>query len=148
MFVIDGQIGRPNVSSAYQPLTIRIGFAAIAVMFAAVVAHGILIDGWVRAIFDRTIFRRLGAYSYFMYLFHWTVGNFAARAIVAWIGNPGPLWIYAIQFILTVTAAHLSFVALERPATRLRRRFPFQTPRAPAPPHQTTHDARVASPIV
>lgn len=147
MFVIDGQIGRPNVSSAYQPLTIRIGFTAIAVMFAAVIAHGILIDGWVRFIFDWKVLRRLGSYSYFMYLFHWTVGNLAARAIISWIGNPGPLWIFVLQFILTFAAAHLSFIAIERPAMNLRRRFPFRASTSGAG-EQNIRGSGVTAPVI
>lgn len=148
IFAIDSQIGRLGVSSVYGPVSLRVGFTAIALMFAAIVANGILVDGWIRSIFDWKILRQLGSYSYFMYLFHWTVGGPAALAITSYIGNPGKLWLFAIQFVLTVAMAHLSFVAIERPAMRMRRRFPFRDSATSGPGHQKIRGINVTAPVI
>jgi peptidoglycan/LPS O-acetylase OafA/YrhL len=118
---------------AYQ-FNMRFGLTLLALLFGAVCAAGMMNDGFVRVIFDMSWLRRLGEYSYFMYLFHFLlvapVLAVADRLGVQKQGAAG-LGLLCIEFAVVIGVAHLSSKYFEQPIRRLKRFIPYQTPLRP-----------------
>jgi peptidoglycan/LPS O-acetylase OafA/YrhL len=110
----------------------RVGLTLLSLFFGAIMAAGLMRDGAVRKVFDLAALRRLGDYSYFMYLFH-----FLLTAPIIWfaVGRYGVsqhgysgLFLLVVEFAVVIFVAHLSFVFFERPIRSLKRFIPFRDP--------------------
>jgi peptidoglycan/LPS O-acetylase OafA/YrhL len=109
----------PGVPNSYGPAMLRAGFTVLSMLSAAVMMHGVLIDGWIRRAFDTAPTRRLGTYSYFIYMFHITIAFAVAKVL------PASQWTFGFQCIAILALAHASQILMEGPALRLRRRLRF-----------------------
>jgi peptidoglycan/LPS O-acetylase OafA/YrhL len=129
ILIADGQAGWPQIHNWYQPMMLVFGFTVLALLFAALILHGLMLNGWVRTVFDLPTLRRLGAYSYCMYLFHLPVSTLMRLVITNTIGSIGVVPLLGVEFAAVIGFAHLSYVWFESPILSLKRftqyrRFP------------------------
>ena len=107
----------------------KFGLTLLSLFFAALVTAGLMKDGVIRRIFDWAPLRRLGDYSYFMYLFHFLlaapVAHLAVHLGISHQGLSG-LLVFLAEFAVVIFAAHLSFLYFERPIRSLKRFVPFR----------------------
>jgi peptidoglycan/LPS O-acetylase OafA/YrhL len=120
ILLADSHFGWPNVYNCYQPIMLSVGFTVLALMYSAILLHGVVIDGWVRAAFESSPLKRLGAYSYCIYLFHMPIVVQLRSVIGAKIGNVGVLPLLVLEFAAVVAFAHLSYVWIETPILSLK----------------------------
>ncbi len=120
----------------------RFGLTLLALLFGAVCSAGMMRDGIVRAIFDMSWLRRLGEYSYFMYLFH-TLLVAPVLAMAGRLGVPrqgaAGLLLLCVEFAVVIAVAHLSSRYFEMPIRRLKRFLPYKAP------VQDRHDNTIAN---
>ena len=109
-----------------------VGFAALAVMWGAVLVLAISTPSVTRAFSSRPLVT-LGKYSYALYLFHPTVADLVKTrlfGVEAWprVGRSlllGQLLFHAIAGGITLALAWVSWRALEDPILRLKRHFRY-----------------------
>jgi peptidoglycan/LPS O-acetylase OafA/YrhL len=131
--IADRIFGSPGVDHWYQPMMLSIGLTALALMFAGLLLHGVMIDGWVRAVFDLAVLRRLGSYSYCMYLFHLPISVLLRWVIAKKIGHIGTLPLLSLEFAAVIAFAHFSFVWFETPILSMKRFVQYRTVGGRAP---------------
>jgi peptidoglycan/LPS O-acetylase OafA/YrhL len=123
----------------YHPLMQTAGFTALAVLFAALIAHvsAARVGSPTARVFSSAALRSLGKYSYAMYLFHETIAVVVVPRLP--FGEVHALWAqfarFAVLMPITVVAAVLSWHLFEKHFLALKRFFPgTATPRRePAP---------------
>jgi peptidoglycan/LPS O-acetylase OafA/YrhL len=121
----DFLFGPPDVKNWAKESSMRFGFALYALLFAALMMQGIFEKGWVRTLFDQPWLRRLGTYSYCMYLFHFVVARFATWALPEIGINLHPFGLFCVQLAGVIGFAHLSYVFVERPILNLKSCFRY-----------------------
>jgi len=107
----------------------KFGLTLLSLFFAALVAAGLMQDDLVRRVFDWTPLRRLGDYSYFIYLFHFLLAAPVVRLAVHYGVSPQGLsgvLLLSVEFAVVIFVAHLSFLYFERPIRSLKRFIPFR----------------------
>jgi peptidoglycan/LPS O-acetylase OafA/YrhL len=110
-----------------------VGFPTLALLFGAIMVHGVLFDGWVRKLFEWSVLKRLGAYSYCMYLFHQPISIPVSWAILNFVGDIGVVPMLAVNLLVVTAVAHLSYVWFETPILSLKRFVEYR--RAALPVH-------------
>lgn len=110
----------PGVPVSYRPMMMHVGLTVISVFCAALVAHGIAINGWVRLVFNSSVLTRLGLYSYFIYLYQNIINDVILRLWPSIMYDLGVIGRLAFVFGCILILAHFSNLAIEGPARRLR----------------------------
>lgn len=101
----------PGVDNWRLIFNMMFGITLLSLFFGAMMMSGLMVFGTVRRIFSNPFLQRMGAYSYFMYLFH-----FPSQLVVDRLGLGLPMVMNLIlEFGLTIAAAHISFFYFERP---------------------------------
>jgi peptidoglycan/LPS O-acetylase OafA/YrhL len=92
-------------------------------------ARAILVDGAVRRVLENRVLKRLGDWSYFIYLYHFLLGYVVVLSL-AHFGAvlPGAV-VIALQIALVVCLAALSQRYFEGPIRRLKRFWVFDDSR-------------------
>lgn len=101
----------------------RFGLTIVSLFFGALICCGLLFDGHTRKLFDRPWLQRMGAYSYFMYLYHFLLAApilAVGTALRVPEGGPFGFLLLAAEFAVVISAAHLSYVYFERPILQLK----------------------------
>ena len=115
------------------PLVQTVGYTSLCSMWGALLVVVATAPAGARStrLFEAGWLRRLGVHGYALYLVHFFVGTLAAGLPFTPSRQPG--WFVPAQLALWATAigasyalARLSWVALERPALALKRRFPLR----------------------
>jgi peptidoglycan/LPS O-acetylase OafA/YrhL len=131
---VEGYLARTTqvLSTNGHPLMQTVGFTLLCVVYGALlvrVATAAPGSPWAR-IFEMRWLRSFGKYSYAMYLFHFFV---ALMALTVFAPGAHPdhytlsqLWFWVISIGSTYGLARLSWVVIEEPALRLKRRFPYR----------------------
>jgi peptidoglycan/LPS O-acetylase OafA/YrhL len=132
-----------------EPLMQTVGYTALALLFASLVA--VVAGGQGRSVavrmFDVAPLRSAGKYSYALYLFHIPVRRwvrdyyFPVSAFPTWLGSPlpGQLVFYVAATLPAILLAWASWHAYEKQVLKLKRLFPYGRPGVGA----TTTSARV-----
>ncbi len=128
--IIDAHFAR-SAGVPYRPVMLRIGLTLWSLFFAAVMTGGISHAGKVRYFFDLPAMRRLGLYSYFIYLFHIPISETVAWALPHADVRPGTVGTLLFQFAAVVASAHMSYVVIERPILSLKRFFGYDRASSP-----------------
>jgi peptidoglycan/LPS O-acetylase OafA/YrhL len=121
----------------YHPLMQTAGFTALAVLFAALIAHALAAPAGspIARVFSSSVLRSFGKYSYAMYLFHETIAVIIVPRLP--FGEVHALWAQLARFAvlapITVVAAVLSWHLFEKHLLALKRFFPGTSATAPAP---------------
>ena len=119
----------------YHPLMQTAGFTALAVLFAALIAHAVAapVGSPIARVFSSSLLRSFGKYSYAMYLFHETIAVLVVPHLP--FGEVHALWAqlarFAVLLPITVLAAVLSWHLFEKHFLAFKRFFPGAS--APAP---------------
>jgi peptidoglycan/LPS O-acetylase OafA/YrhL len=121
ILLLDAKIGWQGIHNWYQPMMLIVGFPTLALLFGAIMVHGVLLDGWVRRLFERSVLKRLGAYSYCMYLFHQPISIPVSWVILEFVGDIGVVPMLAVNLLVVTAVAHLSYVWFETPILSLKR---------------------------
>ena len=126
LLVADRIFGWNGVANWYQPAVLLFGFTFLSLLFSAIILHGLLVDGWVRAVFEFSALKRMGAYSYCMYLFHMPIVILSASVMAHTVGDIGIVPTRCLQLALVIGFAHLSYIGFETPILSLKRFVPYQ----------------------
>jgi peptidoglycan/LPS O-acetylase OafA/YrhL len=125
---------RRGVTFLSYPLTQTIGYSALAAFGAALLVSVMAApaESRLRRGFEWRPLRWLGHYSYAIYLVHTPVVAFTNLWIFRAGDHDWPLlveqaWFYALVLALSGGVALVSWYALEGPALRLRRYFPYRS---------------------
>jgi peptidoglycan/LPS O-acetylase OafA/YrhL len=135
IFIADHALA-PKIPNSSGPIMLRVGLTVVALAAGSVVAHGLLIDGWVRKLFDGKAISRIGVYSYCIYLFHLPIA-----ATLLWLfpsakSTFGPVGLFAAETSLTIAFAAASFRFFESPIRSRKNRYPYWDAAEPSIPER------------
>jgi len=122
----------PQYVNSYGPLMMRVGLTVIATFAGAIVVHGLLIDGWVRRLFELAWLKRLGDYSYCMYLYHWPIAALLLWAFPNWQEALDPWVAFALQLGAVIGFAAISRRWIEAPFLRMKAAISYDRRGLPA----------------
>jgi peptidoglycan/LPS O-acetylase OafA/YrhL len=116
--------GGPLEGDAYEHLT-----GAVTAMLTTAVITGMGLRGRLITSLQSAVVQYFGRISYSFYLIHPLVGNRGTRIALTYLpgaeslGVVGTVGIFAAAFCLSVAAAHVLYVAVERPTHRFSRKI-------------------------
>ena len=129
-----GALAEPS-ELAFQPLMVSLGYTLTALACGGILVRSLL--GTPSAIVVHPLSRRIGRYSYAMYLLHMPIwffcamtlkGAFDAGLLDAGLTRFRAPFLFVVVLTLTYLAAALSWRILEGPLNALKERFPYSGP--------------------
>jgi peptidoglycan/LPS O-acetylase OafA/YrhL len=113
---------------SYHPVMVSVGYPLFALVFCCLLLHCVLGESWVTHVLRSPAMRRVGKYSYAMYLLHFPASSLtklalhSAGLLEATSRTPLPFF---LSLVLTYALAALSWQLLESRFSALKKRFPF-----------------------
>jgi peptidoglycan/LPS O-acetylase OafA/YrhL len=108
---------------------LHFGLTLLSLLFAGILISGLMFDSLTRRILDIPWLRRMGLYSYFMYLYHFLIAwpfDVVAQRIGIGSEGWGGVVLLVVKFGAIICAGHLSYVRFERPILEFKKQLKYK----------------------